>query len=150
VTKVDVFVDSIDALKKVLVQNPTDAQKTQISNQIALFIIEAGNIVKSQPGLENIDTDSDIIGDPKFATFLSLLEQLKNDTTFLRLNPEKSFDYYSNISEAFANFVVLTAQTSKGVLAKKAALSGKLLIHFTYLFPKLGIISSNNFCFTIK
>jgi hypothetical protein len=107
-------------LVSVLVQNPSDAQKTVISTKLATFLTEGIKFLKSQPGLENVTTDPDIINDPQFASFLNSYNQFIKILQDLQVNPAGSYDYFSNIADAYAGFAVLMVQTSKTVQAKKA------------------------------
>jgi hypothetical protein len=86
---------------------------------------EGVSFVKTQPGLENIDTDPDLLNDPAFASFLSDYSQLKSEVNSQQLNSSGSYEYFMNISDEYASFVVLMAQTSKAVQAKKAAKNGE-------------------------
>jgi hypothetical protein len=124
--KANAVVETLGAIASVFSSNPNETQKTLISAKVAAFYKEGVALVLSQPGLENIDTDPVILNDPKFSSFADFFNQLKNDSDFVRLNPERSYDYYSNITDEYADFLVQMVQISKEVVARKAA--GKIVV----------------------
>lgn len=109
------------SLASVLAQNPSEPQQKLISEKVNALLNEGINFVKSQPGLENVENDPDILNDPQFKPFLNYYNELVVETDYMQNNPRESFDYFSKISEKYANFFSLLVQTSKKVQAKKAS-----------------------------
>lgn len=122
----DLLVRSLSALASVIVENPNEAQKTEIHQKLANTLSEALEMVKCQPGLENIDTDQDIRDDLKFAKFMNLYNRLSKEKKLLEQSPERSYDNYSNIADEYAEFTVMMIQTLKEVQAKEAASNSEI------------------------
>jgi hypothetical protein len=120
--RLDNYVDSVGAIGAVLVSNPNEAQKIQIAEKIQNCINAAIDLIKSQPGLENFETDPDLINEPKFALGLEVCYQIKNNLESLVLNPETAYDHFRNIEDKYTPIAIsVVIQLSKEVQAIKAA-----------------------------
>jgi hypothetical protein len=122
--KAGAVADCLGSLASVLVQNPTEAQKATISAKIASLSVEGISFVKSQPGLENLDTDSDIRNDTQFSMFMTSYSEFTTAINSQKANSSGSNEYFTSVQNSYASFFVLLIQTSKAVQAKKAAASG--------------------------
>jgi hypothetical protein len=92
------FIDSVGAIGSVLVANPNEAQKAQIAEKVQNFI-DTGIDIKSQPGLENFETDPDIINEPKFVLGLEAYNQFKTRIEFLVDHPDQAYEVFKIIED---------------------------------------------------
>jgi hypothetical protein len=116
------YVNCVGAIGSVLVENPNEEQKAQIAEKVQNYINAGIDLIKSQPGLENFETDPDIINEPKFALGWESVNQFKNKLLSLVVNPEKAYDHFRNIEDKYTPIVISALiQLSKEVQAIKAA-----------------------------
>lgn len=109
-SKITPFLDSLDALKAVSVQNPSPEQVALFQNKLQDLHASAVAIVASQPGLENYQTDPLIRNNPLNQELISLLDRLQAELS--NLDPSQAQDYFTNNANAYARLSTLMLDAS--------------------------------------
>jgi hypothetical protein len=114
------FVDSMKILADVLVSNPDENQKIQISDAIRKFFKDGEAFIADQPGLAEIGSDPDIVNDPRFSNFSALYRFLSGQVNNSQASPETAFDFYNSVSDAWGAFFDQLPKIGVQIAAKKA------------------------------
>jgi hypothetical protein len=85
----DAYFDSFWNLKTVVTSNPTAEQNATFSQVMAKYIVEAWAHVESQPGLQNLTTDSKFQNDPYAKELTAEIARVR--VIFETMNPISAF-----------------------------------------------------------
>jgi hypothetical protein len=109
------YFNAISSLLPNLTSTPTDEEKSQIINGVNQVLINGLNLVKSQPGLENVDTDKRLFALPELAEFFRALQNLLVEVEKMRSDPSYAVVYFKNpqLPDYLARFAVLVVEASK-------------------------------------
>jgi murein L,D-transpeptidase YcbB/YkuD len=117
--QVDSYIAALEAYLAVVVENPTDAQKTAMTSKLDLFDTAEENFVKSFQGLAAGLADPFFLLQPNNAEFNRLRTLSSGAKTTLRLNPATTYSFFTNPATvtAFAEYTVAAIAVSDRIKA---------------------------------
>lgn len=108
------YLTSLASLMSNLVPNPSEDQKAQIKQRTVESLNFVELVIKSQPGLENFDTDVNLITDPANYEFYQILQDLHNTGQAINNDPANAKVFFDDpTAAAWGRLSVLTMDFSK-------------------------------------
>lgn len=95
--QVDNYIAALKAYLDVVVENPTNAQKTAMTDQLNLFDTAEDTFVKSFEGLAAALADFSFAFDTRNAQFNSYRTAASAAKTILRTFPEQTYSFFTNL-----------------------------------------------------
>jgi hypothetical protein len=119
------YFKALTSFLNVLTLNPNEVQKDKIKQAAMENWLAGLAIVKSQPGLENIDTDTSLLLKPENEELSRAFHGLELLTKAIIANPESGLVYFTNsvTADGLARFTILVSDISKRVQATQKSSS---------------------------
>ena len=109
------YFDVLNSLISILSSTPDAAQAAQIAQGVTDLFALTKELIASFPGMENFDTNPNLLIDPVNAAFYALYNQLKTEADGLIANPASAFAYFSNdaVQARLAEMISLAVEVSQ-------------------------------------
>ena len=147
----DQLLNALESLLPILTNTPDAAQKALIAEKVGDEFKLTTDLVASFPGMENFETNPNLLEDPLNAAFYALYNQLKTEAQNLIANPALALAYFSDpaVQAKLASIISLAIEVSLQTRDSKSNTSLRLDPVFNaIIFAKLKI-SSLNKCFSV-
>jgi hypothetical protein len=116
--KVGPYLEAMAGLMKIISPNPTEEQKNEIFEASSQSLAASIELIRSQPGLNNFDTDERLQSIPEIADFFKSLESMFSVAAHISIDPTSANGYYTNPdfgaqSAQFISSLLQASQTAK-------------------------------------
>ena len=128
----DQYFDALASLISILSSTPDPVQEARIAQGVADLFKLTEDLIASFPGMENFETNANLMMDPENAAFYALYNQLKTDSDSLIADPASAFAYFTNnaVQAKLAEIVALAKEVSQK--AEQCEYSASLAIEISH------------------
>ena len=95
----DQLLNALESLLPILTNTPDTSQKALIAQKVADLLTLIKDLIASFPGIQNFETNPNLLTDPLNAAFYALYNQLKTDAQNLIADPALALAYFSDPAE---------------------------------------------------
>jgi hypothetical protein len=116
-TMVAPYFSALSSMVSVIARNPSEAQKIQIREKTTALLNAGLALIKSQVGLENVETDTNLMAQPENLEFFQILAAIRSQGQANLENPASAYASFTNSSlpQTLARLTILTLELSNRV-----------------------------------
>jgi hypothetical protein len=116
--KVGPYLEAMAGLMKIISPNPTEEQKNEIFEASSQSLAASIELIRSQPGMSNFDSDERLQSIPEIADFFKSLESMFKVAAHISIDPTSANGYYTSPdfgaqSAQFMSSLIQASQTAK-------------------------------------